>query len=232
MKHLLSDDGDGTFPDAKKTDSNTEDDLMCWAAAASNVLAWTEWGLPPDQGFTDEDSIFQHFQKHWPDGAGHLIDAWKWWFTDKEELSEANVPEGGGFWSSSGYRFEDYYHVETDRTKALTAIADSVDKGYGVALDLLGRPGGHTITCWGYEQDEEGKYLGIYTTDSDDTRQGLQYYPVDQDTDSQEWAGYKDWWYFTYYRDSTRFLIGDVHALDQCPRPSAPTNLTVELMQD
>ena len=36
----------GEWQDAEKTFSNTEDDEMCWAAAASNILDWTGWGRP------------------------------------------------------------------------------------------------------------------------------------------------------------------------------------------
>lgn len=233
MKYLLCDNWGGRPHDAKKTVSNTEDDLMCWSAAASNVLAWTKWGLPQGQTFTDEASIFKHFQDYWIDSAGYPNYAWEWWFTGNDEkYDNVDVTGGGGFWSSSVYSFENYYHVEYDRTKALTAIDDFLNMGYGVVLELIGQNGGHMITCWGYEQNDGGKYLGIYTTDSDDSLQDLRYYEVNQDTSgSEEWAMYKDWWYFTYYKNSTRYLLGTVHALDRCPEadlaPSAPSNLTV-----
>jgi len=48
---------------------NTEDDLMCWAAAASNILDWGGWDAP---GFTSAGQMFQHFQDHWTDLGGLL----------------------------------------------------------------------------------------------------------------------------------------------------------------
>ena len=55
-----------------------EDDLMCWAAAASNVLEWTGWGVVG--GMTNTDEMFQHFQDHWTDLGGSSEYAWNWWF--------------------------------------------------------------------------------------------------------------------------------------------------------
>jgi hypothetical protein len=236
MKYFLCDHWGGMPHDAKKTVSNTEDDLMCWAAAASNILAWTKWGFPEGQAFNNAASIFKHFQDHWVDSAGEPNDALKWWFTGKDEdFHNVDVLGGGGFWKSAEYSFEKYYHVQYERTKALSAIADFLHKGYGVILQLIAeKSGGHMITCWGYEQNDEGRYLGIYTTDSDDSSRGLRYYEINQDKSGlDEWAKYKDWWYFTYYHNSIRFLLGAVYALDRCPKtnlaPSAPSNLKIIL---
>ncbi len=230
MEYLLCDNWGGSPHDAKKTDNNTEDDLMCWAAAAANVLAWTKWGFPPSQGFNDETSIFMYFQDHWVDGTGVPNKAWEWWFHGKN-FSNVDV-SGGGFWKAPEYSFETYYHVQYDRKKALLAIDEFLHKGYGVVLELVGQNGGHCITCWGYEQNDEGRYIGIYTTDSDDESQDLRYYELNQDiTGQDEWAKYKDWWYFTYHKNSARYLLSTVYALDRRPKsnlpPSAPSNLKI-----
>lgn len=232
MKYFLCENWGGIPHNAKKTVSNTEDDLMCWAAAASNVLAWTKWGFPEGKFFNNADSIFKHFQDHWIDSAGYPNDAWEWWFTGKK-FDNVDVLGGGGFWEAE-YSFEEYYHVQYDRTKALSAIDKFLHNGYGVVLELIGQDRGHTITCWGYKQNDEGRYLGIYTTDSDDSTRDLRYYEINQDkSGSDEWAKYKDWWYFTYYNNSTRFLLGTVYALDQCPKTNfnlpAPSNLKILL---
>jgi hypothetical protein len=57
MKYLLCDYLGGRY-DVKKTVSSTEDDLMCWAAAASYILAWSRWGFPSTESFTDSISIY------------------------------------------------------------------------------------------------------------------------------------------------------------------------------
>ena len=227
MKYLLCDHWGGEPFDVKKTVDSAEDDLMCWAAAASNVLAWTRWGFPPARNFDDVISIFNYFQDHWIDAVGYPSQAWEWWFAGSD-FDKVDVP-GGGFWKDSDYSFNQYYHVENNRANALTALDQFLHTGQGVVLSLVGQNGGHEITCWGYEQDDDGDYVGIYTTDSDDPSQGLRYYEINQDiSGDQEWAHYKDWWYFTYHNGSTRYLIGAVHALGRFPDEVVlPSNLTL-----
>ena len=231
MKYLVHEKWGGRPYDIKKTASNTDDDVMCWAAAASNILSWTGWGFPPTENFADENDIFSYFLNHWSDTAGYPMEAWKWWF---DGLDQDGVESpGGGFWDPP-YSLSQYYHVENDRAKALTAVRDFFNLGCGIVLDLVSQQGGHEITCWGYETDDEDRYLGIYTTDSDDPTQGLRYYELSQDiSGTDEWAHYKDWWYFTYHNGYTRYLIGAVHALDRANhvleqrKPNKPTGLRI-----
>jgi len=223
LKYLLIDNWGGRLHDAKKTVASTEDDLMCWAAAASNILAWTRWGFPTTESFASEDAIFSYFQDHWIDQTGHPQEAWKWWFNvvDEDWMDQNGVDvSGGGFWDES-YNLDDYYHVEWNRTNALSAIDDFLRSGYGVSLNLISQSGGHCITCWGYEYDDQDNYVGIYVTDSDDASPGLKYYELTR----TGWS-YEGWWYFQ--KNSVEFLIGDVQALDRLPdAPSAPSNLRI-----
>ena len=55
----------GAWQDAEKSPINSEDDLMCWAAAAANILYWTGWGNVLDGIMHTVDQIFQYFQDHW-----------------------------------------------------------------------------------------------------------------------------------------------------------------------
>ncbi|MFZ5572305.1 MAG: IdeS/Mac family cysteine endopeptidase [Thermodesulfobacteriota bacterium] len=233
MKYLLCENWGGRTYDAKKSLADSDDDLMCWAAAASNVLAWTGWGFPEGQAYTDETSIFKHFQNHWLDTAGHPDEAWKWWFNgDEDKPDRVNVPGGGGFWKSAGFAFEQYFHAQYDRREALPAIDEFLRRGYGLVLELVGQGGGHMITCWGCARDDQGHYTGIYVTDSDDPSPDLRHYDVWQDTTGQTgWARYRDWWYFTYHTRATQYLLGTVYALDRRPgirsAPPAPTGLRI-----
>jgi len=228
MKYLLCDYLDGRY-DVKKTVSSSEDDLMCWAAAASNILAWSKWGFPSAESFTDATSIFQYFQDHWIDSPGHVNLAWQWWFNSISN-PDLDIP-GGGFWNNPYFSYENFYHCEYDRIKALSAIDQFLHNGWGVALNLISPNGGHCLTCWGYEYNEHGDYIGIYVTDSDDPLNSMQrYYELSQ----SGWAvGYPGWWYFHYYRDQTQYLIADVHALERYPGqnnsipPSPPKNVKV-----
>ena len=52
IDYFVYNDYGGSWSDAEKNNVNTEDDLMCWAAASSNVLDWTGWGYPASESFT------------------------------------------------------------------------------------------------------------------------------------------------------------------------------------
>jgi hypothetical protein len=178
----------------------------------------------------DEKAIFNYFLDHWVDKAGFPTRGWEWWF-DGHAQTDVETP-GGGFWDSS-YGLADYYHVEWDRAKALTAIREDVNHGYGMVRDLISPQGSPVITCWGYEQADNATAVGIYTTDSDDPLAGLRYFPLHQDTSGQEEGGhYKDWWY-TCRDGTTRFPIGAVHARDRAVHapgqntPERPTGLQI-----
>ena len=72
----------GIWHDAEKSTTNRNDDWLCWASSAANVLAWTKWGTR--SGFSTEDEIFSYFTQHWTDHpAGSPREAWRWWFTGK-----------------------------------------------------------------------------------------------------------------------------------------------------
>ncbi len=99
----------GTWSDADKTSSNTDDDLMCWAAAASNVLAWSGWG----DTVGDADDIFSYFQTYWSDDGGNSYYGWYWWFTGRnltqgdyyDDLGWSQVEKSGG---GDFYTFGDF----------------------------------------------------------------------------------------------------------------------------
>jgi hypothetical protein len=218
MKYLLCEHWGGKFHNAQKS-AAAGDDLMCWAAAASNVLAWTKWGMPSGQTFKTEDDIFKYYQDHWLDQPGYPQKAWEWWFNGIEQPGVESP--GAGFWPS--YEFVSYYHFQQDRPNALPAIEEFLRIGYGVVLELLSQSGGHYITCWGFESDDQGNYAGIYVTDSDDSLGGMRYYTLTQ----HGWS-YDGWWYFDYCKNSIQYLITDVHALDRCPAaPAAPSTLRI-----
>jgi hypothetical protein len=231
MRYLLCDYSDGKY-DAKKDPDNTDDNLMCWAAAASNILAWSNWGFPSTESFTDANSIFQHFQEHWKGSTGYVDKAWQWWFNSIND-PDIYVQGSGGFWNNPYYNFKDFYHYEEDRAKALPAIDQFLHNGWGIALNLILPQGpGHYLTCWGYEHNENNDYVGIYVTDADDTLDSeWRYYKLHQGG----WSVNPDWWYFDYYKDQKEYLIDKVHALDKSPSqsnstpPSPPTGLKVDV---
>jgi len=200
--------------DAEKSPTNTEDDLMCWAAAVANALVSTGWG---DIYSTSEDAIFGYYQDNWTDEGGLPEFGWEWWF------SGTNAMQGEAGWSQvdgSGGTFypgedvTDYYARTWEDNLALSAIDQYLHTGDGVTLGLYG-PGGHAITVWGYDYDDiTGDYLGVWVTDSDDDKSDetpeneLQYYEVLYSSDQ---------WFLQAFYGSDGWYIGEVMSLDQMP---------------
>ena len=64
----------GTWQDANKTGVN--DSQMCWAAAASNVLAWGNWTTPT---YNTAQAIFQDITSNFANQPGWMVNAFNWW---------------------------------------------------------------------------------------------------------------------------------------------------------
>ena len=204
----------GDWVDAEKSPTNGEDDLMCWAAAAANVLEWTGWGQV--DGMTDTDDMFEYFQDHWTDEGGIMRFGWDWWFDGTnssqgwDDWSQVDVA-GGGFYPSES--FFSHYRVQSNDSFALAAIDQYLHAGYGVAIGVYNDPYGHAITSWGvnYNPDDPSDYYGIWVTDSDDDKRSgdppdrLRYYEV------EEAAGQ---WYLQGFYGSDDWHIGAVQALE------------------
>ena len=169
-----------------------EDDMMCWAAAACNVLEWTGWGLV--DSFWSADEMFDKFKDYWFDKGGFPVDGWQWWFDGTDPgLPDKDVPGGGEYWSS--YNFFDYVVYESNETLIVPKIDEWLSLGYGVVIGVVPSTGsgGHYITCWGFNYDPlvnkelnpQDHYLGVWLTDSDDDKassppapDALHYYDV------------------------------------------------------
>ena len=192
-RYLIYDQWGRTWYDAEKRDNpanNAPDNLMCWAATASNVLAWTGWGLVG--GLSNTDQIFKYFQDHWTDVAGAAEHGWDWWFDGSspsqgwKDWSQVDVA-GGGFYRSQN--FQSYFRSQQNDSQAMQAINEYAHAGYGMGLGIRqgGATGsGHAITCWGYNYNPSrpNEYYGVWVTDSDDDKQqvnapdSLKYYQV------------------------------------------------------
>ncbi len=206
----------GTWWDANKTLSNTDDDLMCWAAAASNMLEWTGWGSVA--GLTSSQQIFQYLNAHWTDQGGMMEYAWDWWFSGANPSAGWSgwsqvEAAGGDFWPSNS--ISNYFHDQETPSQAMTSIDQWTRAGYGVTIGLYG-VGGHAITVWGFNYDPSNptNYYGIWVTDSDDDKSSdspadrLRYYDVSL-------SGGK--WYLQNFYGSNSWYIGSVEALDRKP---------------
>ncbi len=205
----------GIWSDAEKSPANTQDDLMCWAAATANILDWTGWGQAGGQGSADE--IFAYFQDHWTDAGGMMQYGWQWWFNGANPSQEwtnwSHVDVPGGAFAPTGLDFSDFYRGTAADAQAMSAIDEYLREGMGVAL-ILSKPGrSHAVTCWGFEYDEVG-YLGIWITDSDDDRgmteppDSLRHFAVRQDQGR---------WHLQGYSDTDAWYVTEVQALGRNP---------------
>ena len=230
-RYMLRDHWGGEVVDAEKSPDNAEDDyLMCWAAAASNVLDWTGWGHVA--GMADTDQMFDYYKDHWANGGLIMEYGWDWWFDGTDDSpwlgllqSRVDTP-GGGFYP--GLDFYDYYHGQDDPAQAMDAIDEFLHRGYGTTLGVSPPTGGgHAVTCWGfsYDADDPANYLGVWVTDSDDDmddptpRDRMQYYQVRRSGDRWQlvdFYGYDDWY------------ISSVQALERTP-PVCAAQLSIRL---
>lgn len=216
VDYLLYEHHGGMWCDAEKTIEDTEDDVQCWAGAASNVLEWTGWGLGVESGVDDCDDIFQEFQDHWKDTGGYEHNAWHWWFDGTYPDEDVDITGGGYYYSS--LTWSDYFHqtwhdrrgswdgLPADDLDIMEALDHYLHQGWGVTL---GFPS-HAITAWGFRydpsygsEDFENYYVGIYITDPDDDKNNdpddtvmneaedypnnLRYYTVNYDSDEEKW---------------------------------------------
>ena len=174
--------------DAEKSVSNKRDNEQCWAATASNMLAWSGWGakgIDTATGVTAEDVIFAEYSKYFPDKANNTEEAIGWFFNSEYKLYNGSLTAAAG---SGNY-------LQTSALPGLTKnpvngvhelhdMADALDNnkavgltiGYYASASSKVRSGGHVITVWGYtfdptkERNESGYYTGLIVTDSDDQK--------------------------------------------------------------
>lgn len=220
--YMIYDDWGGSWSDVEKSPSNSQDDLLCWAASASNVLDWTGWGHV--NGLTNTDEIFAYYQDHWTDQGGSPYYAWDWWFDGTNDSqgepyaslgwAQVDVP-GGGFYTSEE-SLPDYLQFTSSDVRALSATDQFLHDGYGTTLGLLSPTISHSVTVWGfnYNPDDPTEYYGIWLTDSDNDRGDptpedvLRYYAVYFDTGK---------WYLENFYGRSDVYIGSVMALGQMP---------------
>ena len=220
--YMLTDHWGGMWSDAEKSPTNPNDDLMCWAAAASNILQWTGWGNVV--GLTNADQVFQYYVNHWTDQGGLMQYGWEWWFDGTNPSAGWSgwsqvYAAGGDFYPAQN--FSSLLHVQDSTSQALSAIDQDIHAGYGTTIGVQG-PGGHAITVWGfnYNAANPSQYYGIWVSDSDDDKSSttppdrLRYYQVSL-------SGGR--WYLQNFYGSNSWYIDTVQALGKSTVP-VPVN--------
>lgn len=113
----------------KEWNTQPIDSLMCWAAAASNILQWwqdnrTDVAASTPNGYAStyaampqvaQLSIYQMITRNWTDGGGQVEQAWNWWFNGgmlpdvyyptSSQIQTAPISPGG-YWSHLGMTFD------------------------------------------------------------------------------------------------------------------------------
>lgn len=184
----------GGWYDFDKTFSGDKD--MCWAAAASNVIAWWQDRNPIltfSAGAPVKDAVWSTVRGSFNNISGYPIDAFNWYYSGEisDNTIRASLTDYG---KGQGAYYKDLLQggpeyelssimVIRGANLASAAVYSSVlcnllDQGYGIALGISGNMGGgvrygHAITLWGAELDPQTGILSkIWITDSDDAVNG------------------------------------------------------------
>jgi len=170
-----------------------DDDLLCWAATASNMLEWTGWGFIGGMEDGNSEDFFDYYIDHITDYGYYTDIGLEWWF-DGDLHSAANPGEKvdhTGFWTA--YTPSTYISNDGNDANTLPNIRTALMNGRAVGIGIypLTPPGGHAITVWGFNYDnsftpaDPEYYLGIWVSDSDSHKgmvsppDVLRYYAID-----------------------------------------------------
>lgn len=198
----------GGYADVNK--NGTGDSSLCWAAAASNILAWWQQQYPTGSALNgvpqSAGDIYALFCNSWENVAGSEQYAFNWWLAGEEGSSSykrfhtsyycGNDDDGG--WYSDYYNGANIANhtaqvslqgVEVaDISRAWTGIYNAGGMlALGVFRSISGSSltGGHSLTLWGFCENEDGLIEQIYVTDSDDKTTSILTLNVEVDADSK-----------------------------------------------
>ena len=173
-----------SFIDTEKTTFSHNDDLLCWAAAASNTLQYAGWLEPA--GFGDSDDLLDRFTEDFEDGPFNVLSGYSWFLHGvcKPDRESAKPKKTG----SGAYLPEYHYGSLTEavmlslewRDKTLL-LQQRLREGCGVGIEVVfPGSGAHAISCWGYindnsfDEDDSRHYSALIVSDSDSDMQPQQ----------------------------------------------------------
>lgn len=189
----ISEEGDDVV-DAEKYSLYVEgyDRLLCWAGTASNMLwmaGYAQNAINPLTGetFKSEDEVFDYYRTCFTD-EGSLEAAGIVYFIsgkyseqgimDASQLKD-DAPPGGFFPTLDVDRVMVDVQQDPEGCADVLELYDSLQAdeckgsaGLGIYFWKIADEkiyGGHAITLLSIEKDEDGKYLGIWIVDSDDS---------------------------------------------------------------
>ena len=202
------------------------DSVFCWAATASNILAYTGWwGWDGVQYLDTATEIYQKFDANWDNQTGSPTYAYEWWMTDRLQsiipgfpfdtpglnfYPGVNVQNGLG--SVTGF-------IDTDPAGSDVpgAISGYIADERGIAMSITinnpngGGTFGHVVTVWGWD----GATNTVYFTDSDDAATALRSMTIF--TDGNFW--YLNDYTNGYILNATDAKIAEVSRLNRNVNP-------------
>ena len=177
--------------DVNKTFSQEfPDSQMCWAASASNMLAWWQYNNPEYNDLAAMNTprggqeIFDTFKTAYENDGGIQAYGILWYLQgDTNEdylppLTEEGKEMGGYYGNAITQIYSErpirlgLYDVRVADSASIVSgfLKDCIVEGYSVGLGVYGDIS-HAVTLWGIDYNEETQMIEtMYLTDSDDTR--------------------------------------------------------------
>ena len=226
----------GSFYDVNK--NGVGDSAFCWAAAASNVLAYTNWGFaaktagvtPSVPRFFFDSDIFSCFVGNFTNEAGKPDHGLDWFLTGNYAPTGwtgwAQVRGNGGAYYPGVEASRLIVSLKSDDTgdSLIRSMSGYLERGWGVTVGIGWysaaapgeRTGGHELTVWGYTYDDGRDlsdpryYTGLIITDSDDRVRGTR-------TVSVEWNPFYNQYRLSGYSSGNGWIENFT-----CLRPTRP----------
>ncbi len=172
------------------------DSRLCWAATASNMLAWWQQTyhmadyLP--NAPQDADDIFSIFKENWVNEGGFSDLGCHWWLAGISHATPRAYQyyrsckgDGGSYYDGLYSPHSTTQLITTTYTRNLSAkgvtkaLARELEQGSAIGLSLFLHNGksfcsGHAVTLWGISWNEEtGELTHLHVSNSDDELIGV-----------------------------------------------------------
>ncbi|HPC96920.1 MAG TPA: hypothetical protein PLU87_18390 [Sedimentisphaerales bacterium] len=178
---------DSGWRDVNKSETDDDDDYLCWAAAAANILDWGGWNA----SFSTADAKFENFKYYWSDQGSWPRYGWDWWITGneppaREGWAQVEVPGGGAYFPATNFNnVSSLWGFDNSEPGILdmVAVESYLRNGTGVSIGVRNLGFHHALTVWGvdYETDfytNPYRYTGFWATDSDDNATRLSHFTL------------------------------------------------------
>lgn len=195
---------DGGYFDADKSyaEQNDGDNLLCWAASASNMIAWWQKQNPnaaiAAHAPSGVEEIWGVYKNTFADQGADRYCGIDWWFNGKTDwnsygLADVKNPDSqGGYYKelltdSKGFSLNNLWQESILDSKDFSiTVKELLESGHVVGLGIemltmgadetlyITPNSGHAITLWGIEYDDSRDLITkMWVSDSDDRQQEI-----------------------------------------------------------